>query len=339
MRAIVARPGGGFALRDVETPAVGSSEALLAVKAAGLCGTDLAKLAEPAGAAHRTLGHEIAGVIHAVGPDVTRFAVGDRVVAAHHVPCGGCWACRHGSESMCRQFKATNIEPGGFAELVRLSALHVQHVAFRLPPDLPFDVAAFTEPLACAVRAVERSAVQPGDRIGVFGGGGMGLLIAQVLVARGAVPLVIEVSESRLALARALRVKETVNPAREDLARVVDETTGGAGLDGMILTVASAPVLAEAQRLVRAGGRINVFAGPADGPLLSLDFADLYHRELAVFSTYSATPATLAGALDLLVTNQVQVVPLISHRLPLTAFEEGVRLQRSGQAMKVIFQP
>jgi L-iditol 2-dehydrogenase len=240
---------------------------------------------------------------------------------------------------MCRQFKATNIEPGGFAELVRLSALHVEHVTFRLPPDLPFEVAAFTEPLACAVRAVDRSAVQPGDRIGVFGGGGMGLLIAQVLVARGAVPVVVEVSESRLALARALQVKETVNPAREDLVRAVDETTGGAGLDGIVLTVATAAVLNQAQRLVRPGGRINVFAGPADGPLLCLDFSDLYHRELSVFSTYSATPATLAAALDLLVTNRVWVIPLISHRLPLAAFEEGVRLQRGGQATKVIFQP
>ncbi|MFB3816060.1 MAG: alcohol dehydrogenase catalytic domain-containing protein [Candidatus Methylomirabilales bacterium] len=338
MKAIVSRPRGGFALQEVQTPALGSGEALLAVKAAGLCGTDLAKLAEP-GAGQRPLGHEIAGVIHAVAPDVTRLAVGDRVVAAHHVPCGRCWACRHGSESMCRQFKATNIEPGGFAEFVRLSALHVQHVAFRLPAELAFDAAAFTEPLACAVRAVERSAVQPGDRIGVFGGGGMGLLIAQVLAARGAVPVVVEVSESRLALARALRVKETVNPAREDLARVVAETTGGAGLDGVVLTVATAAVLAQAQRLVRAGGRINVFAGPAEGPLLPLDFGDLYHRELSVCSTYSATPATLAAALDLLATNQVQVLPLISHRLPLTAFEEGVRLQRSGQAVKVIFQP
>jgi L-iditol 2-dehydrogenase len=339
VKAIVARPGGGFALQEVEAPALGSGEALLAVKAAGLCGTDLAKLAEPAGAGHRTLGHEIAGLIQAVAPDVTRFAVGDRVVAAHHVPCGRCWPCRHGSESMCRQFKATNIEPGGFAEIVRLSALHVQQVTFRLPDGLPFEVAAFTEPLACAVRAVERSAVQPGDRIGVFGGGGMGLLIAQVLLARGAAPLVIEVSESRCALARALRIKETVNPAREDLARIVADTTGGAGLDGVVLTVATAAVLAQAQRLVRAGGRINVFAGPAEGPLLSLDFGDLYHRELSVLSTYSATPATLAAALDLLAADQVRVAPLIGQRLPLTAFEEGVRLQRSGQAMKVIFQP
>jgi L-iditol 2-dehydrogenase len=281
----------------------------------------------------------VAGVIRAVGPAVTRLVPGDRVLAAHHVPCGQCWACRHGSESMCPQFKATNIEPGGFAELVRLSGLHVAQVTLRLPPDMPFEVAACAEPLACAVRAVDRSAVQPGDRVGVFGGGGMGLLIAQVLQARGAVPVVLEVSESRLALARALRITETVNPTRDEPARAVEALSGGAGLDAVVLTVLTPPVLAAAQRLVRAGGRINVFAGPADGPQLPVDFAALYHRELAVVATYSATPATLVEALALLATGRVRVVPLISHRLPLGAFEEGVRLQRSGEAIKVMFEP
>jgi len=240
---------------------------------------------------------------------------------------------------MCRQFKATNLDPGGFAEYVRLSALHVEQVALRLPDDLPFEVAAFTEPLACAVRAVERSQVQAGDHVGVFGGGGMGLLIAQVLLARGAVPVLVEVSDARLALARSLGVKEAVNPSGEDLGRAVDEASGGAGLDGVILTVLTTPVLAQAQRLVRAGGRLNVFAGPADGPQLPVDFADLYHRELSLFSSYSATPAALRAALDLLASGRVQAAPLISHRLPLEAFAEGVRLQRTGQAVKVIFQP
>jgi len=338
VKAVLAHPRHGFELREVASPAVGPGEALLEVKAAGLCGTDLAKLAESGGTG-RTLGHEIAGVIRAVGAGVTRLAPGDRVVAAHHVPCGACGPCRHGSESMCRQFKATNLDPGGFAEYVRLSALHVEQVALRLPDDLPFEVAAFTEPLACAVRAVERSQVQAGDHVGVFGGGGMGLLIAQVLLARGAVPVLVEVSDARLALARSLGVKEAVNPSGEDLGRAVDEASGGAGLDGVILTVLTTPVLAQAQRLVRAGGRLNVFAGPADGPQLPVDFADLYHRELSLFSSYSATPAALRAALDLLASGRVQAAPLISHRLPLEAFAEGVRLQRTGQAVKVIFQP
>jgi L-iditol 2-dehydrogenase len=212
-------------------------------------------------------------------------------------------------------------------------------VTLGLPADMPFEVAAFTEPLACAVRAVDRSQAEPGDRVAVFGGGGMGLLIAQALLARGARPLVLEVSEARLALARTLGLKETLNPLQDDVGRAAMELTGGAGLDGVILTVLTPPVLAQAQQLARPGGRITVFAGPAEAPQLAVDFSALYHRELTIAASYSATPAALREALDLLATGAVRVAPLITHRLPLDAFAEGVRLQRSGEAIKVIFQP
>lgn len=339
MKAILPQPSGGFGLSEVSTPTIGPGEILLEMRACGLCGTDLAKLAQPDHAQGLRLGHEVAGIVRAVGPGVSRFAPGDRVTAAHHVPCGTCWACRHGSESMCRQFKATHIDPCGFAELIRLPRLHVEQVTIPLPDEMSFEVASFAEPLACAVRAAERSAVLPGDRIAVVGAGGMGLLIAQTLMARGAEPIILDISETRLSLARDLRVKVTINPGREAVGRVVAALTGGIGLDGAILTVANEKILAEVQRSLRAGGRMNIFAGPSNGPHLPLDFDDLYHRELAVFSTYSSTPTALAEAFELLASNRVRVTPLISHRLPLQAFEEGVRLQREGAATKVIFHP
>ena len=339
MKAVLAWPSGGFGLCEVEPPTIGPGEILVEMRACGLCGTDLAKLATPQTSRSVSLGHELAGVVREVGAGVVRFAPGDRVMAAHHVPCGDCWACRHGNESMCPQFKGTNIDPCGFAEMIRIPRLQVERVTIPLPDAMPFDVASFTEPLACAVRAVKRSHILPGDRIVVVGGGGMGLLIAQTAVAYGALPIVLDVSEARIALAQALGMKATIHSAREDVKEAVAEMTGGLGLDGAILTVVSQAILAEVQQLLRSGGRINIFAGPSDGARLSLDFADLYHRELSVFSTYSSTPAALVEAFELLASNRIWVAPLISHRLPLTAFEEGVELQKSGRATKVIFHP
>ncbi|HSD51671.1 MAG TPA: alcohol dehydrogenase catalytic domain-containing protein [Candidatus Methylomirabilis sp.] len=339
MKAILARPAGGFGLCEVDSPTIGPGEILLEMRACGLCGTDLAKLAQARNSHTVTLGHELAGVVRVVGRGVTRFSPGDRIMAAHHVPCGDCWACRHGNESMCPQFKATNIDPCGFAEMVRIPRLHVDHVTHALPDEMSFEVASFTEPLACAVRAVQRSRPLRDDRIAVVGGGGMGLLIAQVLAAHGAVPVVLEISEARLALARALGVRLTINPAREDVPTAVAGMTSGVGLDGAILTVMTEAVLSQTQRLLRPGGRINIFAGPSGGPRYPVDLGDLYHRELSIFSTYSSTPGTLTEAFDLLATNRVRVQTLISHRLPLTAFDEGVELQRSGRATKVIFHP
>ena len=339
MKAILGRFSGGFGLSEVAPPVIGPGEILVEMRACGLCGTDLAKLARPEHSRGVSLGHELAGVVREVGPDVAGFSPGDRVMAAHHVPCGDCWACRHGNESMCPQFKSTNLEPCGFAELIRIPRLHVERVTIPLPGAMPFEVASFAEPLACAVRAVHRSQVLSGDRLAVVGGGGMGLLIAQTLAARGAVPILLDISEARIALARALQITTTVNPRRQDVTQVVAEMTDGVGLDGAILTIVNEGVLAYTPRMLRPGGRINVFAGPADGPQLPLDFADLYHRELSVFSTYSSTPAALSEAFELLASRRVSVLPLISHRLPLAAFHEGVELQRTGAATKVIFHP
>ena len=339
MKAILGLPSGGFGVAETPPPAIGPGDVLLEMKACGLCGTDLAKLSHPQESAGARLGHEFAGVVRAVGAEVVRFVPGDRVTAAHHVPCGTCWACRHGSESMCPQFKATNVDPCGFAELIRIPRLHVEQVAFRLPDTMTYEEACFTEPLACAVRAVERSRVLPGDRIAVVGAGGMGLLIAQALVARGADAIVLDIAEKRLALARELGIPMAVNSAADGVYKPLTDLTDGAGVDGIVLTVVNARILDGAQRAVRAGGRINIFAGATDGPRLAVDLVDLYHRELTVVSTYSSTPATLAEAFALLADRRVRVSPLISHRLPLDAFDEGVRLQREGVATKVIYHP
>lgn len=339
MKAILPLATGGFGLSEIPPPAAAAGDIVVEMKACGLCGTDLAKLAEPQRSAGARLGHEFAGVVRAVGPGVVRFAPGDRVTAAHHVPCGSCWACRHGNESMCRQFKETNIEPCGFAELIRIPQVHAEQVTFRLPDGMTYDEASFTEPLACAVRAVERSQVLAGDRIVVVGGGGMGLLIAQALLARGAEAVVLDIAEERLGLARALGIRETANPSRGGIGGALAGLGNGGSVDGAVLTVVTARILDDVQRAVRPGGRINVFASASDGPRLSLDFDDLYHRELTVFSTYSSTPVTLAEAFGLLASRRVRVQPLISHRLPLSAFAEGVRLQREGRATKVIYHP
>jgi threonine dehydrogenase-like Zn-dependent dehydrogenase len=151
--------------------------------------------------------------------------------------------------------------------------------------------------------------------------------------------LVLDITEARLDLARRLGLSAALNPARQDVGQAVAALTDGVGLDGVILTVLTQATLDQARRMLRPGGGINVFASPSNGRSLSLDFDELYHRELAVFSTYSSTPAALAEAFALLVGGRVAVEPLISHRLALAAFAQGVELQRRGASTKVIFHP
>lgn len=336
MKAVIWVTPGEVRLKEVPPPSIGPGELLLEMRACGLCGTDLAKIFSPR---EVKLGHELVGVVTAVGEGVTRFRIGDRLAVAHHIPCGSCRACLHGNHSMCPAFKATNIDPCGFAELIRIPAVHVEQVAFRLPDGMPDEAGTFVEPLGCAIRAAKRSQILPGDRIAIVGAGVMGLLIAQIVRLYGAEAYAVDLDEERLLLAEQMGIEATVNAAREDLGKRLLDLSGGEGIDGAILTAVTPSTLETVLRALRAGGRVNLFAGPSGDPWIPVDMGDLYHRELSLFATYSATPTELHEAFQLLLGGKVQVASLITHRLPLDQFEEGVRLKLRGEAVKVLFHP
>jgi L-iditol 2-dehydrogenase len=240
---------------------------------------------------------------------------------------------------MCPQFRATHIDPCGFAGRIRVPAPNVAQAAFRVPAHLPDEAAIFVEPLGCGLRAVRRSGVQPGDRIAVTGAGSMGLLIAQAVQAVGAGAVSLDVRPDRLDLARRLGIAATLDGGRPDLDGALREWTEGAGLDGAILTAVTPPLLAALVPALRDGGHLNLFAPPGGRDPVPLDLAALYYRELTLTSTYSSTPADLARAMDLLAAGRVRTDGLVTHRLPLERFTEGVDLQRAGHAIKVLFYP
>jgi L-iditol 2-dehydrogenase len=340
MKAVRLRAPGIVELAELPTPTIGAGELLLEMTACGLCGTDLAKIYGGKGANGPTaLGHELVGVVLAVGDGVVRFAPGDRLAVSHHVPCGRCRYCRGASETMCPQFKATNIDPGGFAEQIRIPALHVEQAAFPLPRSVPDEVGVFMEPLACALRAVKRSEVHPGDQIAVVGAGSMGLLVAQALALRGARAICVDLRRERLELAGTLGVADVVDAAEVDPRDGLLRLAGGDGLDGAILTAVNAPILDALFGALRPGGRINLFADVSGSARLPIDLSALWRQEQWLLASYSTTPVELREAIDLLGSGSVTVLPLVSHRLDLTRFEEGARLQRDGRAMKVLFSP
>ena len=283
------------------------------------------------------LGHEVVGDVVAVGAGVERFAPGDRLVVAHHVPCFACHYCRRGSVSMCRHFKRINLDPGGFAELVRVPAPNVEHAAFRLPPELSDEAASFTEPLACCLRAVKRTGLAPGDTALVVGLGSIGCLLVQLLTLAGASAVLgDDVRPERRALGRSVGTRVADDPA--DLDALVARVSDGRGVDCVVITAGGAAVLPAAAARVRDGGTLHYFAGGA-GESLPLGLATLYHRELTIGSTYSSSPAELAEAFELLACGRVRVDGLISHRLPLARLGEGIELMRRHEAVKVYVTP
>lgn len=336
MKAAVFHGGGRLAAGEWPRPTIGDGDLLLRLRGCGLCGSDIAKIVNGATRGPAVFGHEVVGDVVEAGAGVRGFAAGDRVVAAHHVPCGDCHYCRRGSESMCRAFKTSNLDPGGFAEYVRVPAVNVRHATFRVPEHLSDEEASFVEPLACCLRAVDRSRVEPGDTAVVIGLGSIGCLFVQLLARAGAAVVGLDPLAERGRLAQALGAAATATP--EAAAAAARAVSDGRGADHVIVTGGGTAVLPQAAALARDGGAVHYFAG-GDGDALPLPLETLYHRELTLLTTYSSSPATLARAFWLIAAGKVAVDRLITHRLPLDRLAEGVDLMRRRQALKVWVTP
>ncbi len=335
MKAVLYKNAQGATLRDIPAPKPGEGELLLAVEACGLCGTDIMKLATRRKTA--ILGHELAGRVAAAGPGVGAFREGDRVVVAHHVPCLDCHYCRRKSWSMCRQFKATNIDPGGFAELVRVPALHVKHTTFKIPDWLDARAASQTEPLACCLRAAKRLGVSKGDAVGIVGLGAVGQLLARLLHHRfGATVLGVDLDAERAGMLSTCGQGFT-DAAR--MGRAISAATSGRGLDALVFTAGTPALVAERLSWIRDGGALSIFASFHPDPVLPLNLNEVYERELSVVSSYSPGLDDLREALQLIADGVVPVAEIPMKPYGLEEFQQAVDDVRARRAMKAVILP
>lgn len=334
MKVVVFRGLERLVAEDWPRPAIGPGELLLRLRGCGLCGSDIAKLT-PATKVPSVFGHELVGDVIERGAGVEDFVVGDRVVAAHHVPCGDCHYCRRGSVSMCRRFKASHLDPGGFAEYVRVPAPNVRQATFRVPAHVSDEAASFVEPLGCCLRAVRRAGVRPGDTAAVIGLGSIGGLFVVLLKHAGAVVLGVDPLAERRDLARRLGAVAVEASLRPETVR---ELSQGRGADQVFVTGGGADAVGAAAAALRDGGAVHVFAGGV-APAIPVPLEALYHRELTISATYSSSPADLAEAHRLMTTGAIVVDGLISHRLPLERLADAVALMRERRALKVYLTP
>ncbi len=326
-------------LEDVAVPALGLGELLLRVAACGICGSDVmdwyVQKKAPA-----VLGHEPAGVVAAVGPGVTTFKPGDRIFAHHHVPCFVCHYCRRGFYSNCQTFKETHLDPGGFAEYVRVPALNVQRDVLKLPDHMSFDVATFIEPVGTAIRGVERARLRHGDSVAIIGCGLTGLLFIQLARLWGGMPITaLDLLDWRLDHARRLGADRVVNPTREEPVGAVRGMTEGRGADVVFVCAATVPAMELGLRLLARGGTILLFAPPPPDVRLAISPHDFLFGELTLTSTYSTAPGETRLALDLLASGRVRVEELITHRLGLDDVKRGLDLTRDArESLKVLIE-
>lgn len=299
MKVLQIDPDSQIHFKDLPKPQIGDDEALIRTLGCGVCGTDLLKINLKLLKKPTILGHEIVGEVCEIGSRVKNFKIGDRVVVAHHVPCLNCHFCRHESYSMCETFKKTNLDPGGFAEYVRLSKAHLEHTTFTVPETLPWREAIFTEPLACCVRNLHRLPMKKGDCVIVIGLGSIGLMMGTLLKRLECKTIGVEIDPERCKIAKEFGFENTFSKYDEGLLKKIKDASENRMADGVILTAGPAKLLQESLSWIRNGGFINLFSH-LSGEKSEIDTAELYHRELQIVTSYSSCPKSLKEAFQIL---------------------------------------
>jgi L-iditol 2-dehydrogenase len=311
----------------VLVPDIGPEDVLVRVRAALTCGTDLkvfrrgyhAKMIVPPA----LFGHELAGDIVAVGENVEGFRTGQRVVAANSAPCGKCFFCRRGEESLCEDLLFNN---GAYAEYIRIPGRIVQHNLYHIPDTLAYKDAALIEPLACVVKGLDDTGLKSGDNVVVVGQGPIGMMFTRLARVYGARVIAVARRVERLEMAARMGANECVlNGSGHDAVARIKDLTGGYGADVVIEAVGKPETWELAVRLLRRGGTVNFFGGcPAD-TRVSLDTGLLHYSELKCIASFHHTPAIIRKALGIVSRGEISAREFVKQEEPLTSLNSVLR--------------
>lgn len=328
-------------VEEMPIPPIGPGELLVRVKASGICGSDVMEWYR-VDKVPLVLGHEIAGEVVVVGKDVTHYKEGDRVSAAHHVPCNTCHYCLGGHHTACDTLRRTNFDPGGFAEYIRVPAINVDKGGvFLIPDEVSFEEASFTEPVACIVRAQRLAHIQPGHTVLIVGSGLAGLLHIQMAHLLGATRVVAtDIVDYRLKAAQQFGADIAI-PATEDVPARLRQVNDGRLADIVIICTGATSAITQALHSVERGGTVLFFAPTMSGITIPLSLNDLFWRnEITLTTSYAGSPSDYTVALELIRARRMRVKEMITHRLSLAETGLGFQLVSAGQeSLKVIIEP
>ncbi|MBB5329256.1 zinc-dependent dehydrogenase [Tunturiibacter gelidoferens] len=348
MRAAVYRGINDVQVETIAVPEIGGGEVLVKIHTCGICGTDLKKIHTGSHDAPRVFGHEMAGTIVRVGAGVEGFAVGDRVMAYHHIPCGECYYCRKKTFAQCEVYKKVGCTAGfapaggGFAEYIRVMDWIVQRGLVKIPDDVPFEQAAFLEPVNTCYKAIQLLDLQADETVLVVGQGPIGILLAALARRTGATVLTSDLYAERHAVAAKFGLDRSID-ARGDVVAATKAATEGRGSDVALLAVGSDALIKVAMDAIRPGGRVMLFASTQHGAA-PFDPAAVCMDEKTLMGSYSASVAIQDDVTRMVFDgyrNGFDLTKLISHRFSLEDAVAAIDLASHPQAdsMKIVIQP
>lgn len=309
-------------IERVDIPSIGDDEVLVKVGVALTCGTDLkvwkqgshARMIKPPA----LFGHELAGTVEIKGEGVNGgVKQGMRVVPSNSAPCNVCTFCRKGQPNLCEDLLFNN---GAYAEYIRIPGRIVRQNMLEIPADIPFVDAAMVEPLACVLRGIHETGIEPGDTAVIIGCGPIGLKFVRVLSGRGVRVIAIGKRQTQIRAAERLGAVAAIDASKIEnpVALVRQLTEDGRGADAVVEAVGSSTTWQWALQMVRKGGRVNLFGGCPRGTQVNVDPGALHYSEITIKSTFHHTPRFIRDALDAIARRQIRAADFVTGEAPLT---------------------
>lgn len=339
MKAAVLTDQRSVDIEEREKPDPDGNDVIVRVNACGVCMTDYHMY-------HGTFpvdfplvpGHESAGEVVAVGNEVDDVEIGDRVAINPSIPCNQCRACVSGKENLCENFTsiggaADTIIDGAFAEYVRAPAGYVETIG-----ELPYRTAAFAEPLACCIHAVDQVSLESGETVVIIGAGPIGLLLAQTFRASGAGTVVVsEPVDERRELALETGADAVVDPTERELESALDELVEH--VDIAVEAVGLPETIETAHSLPSAGGTTLVFGVPPQGETVEIDPFEVYYHETELVGTFSLTPNDFTRAVTFLRNGRIDVDSLITDEYGLDGLSDAFDQMGDTAGLKKMIYP
>jgi L-iditol 2-dehydrogenase len=365
MQAAVYLGNSQVAVQTVPTPEIGPGEVLIRVESCGICHTDLKKVEYNLLPPPRIYGHETAGVIAATGAGVTKYAVGDRVIVFHHIPCGNCFYCQRQLFAQCPVYKKVGVtagfEPagGGFAQYVRVMDWIVERGIEKIPAGVSFDQACWVEPVNTCVKGVELLGLNPNDTVAILGQGPIGLIFTMLVNRKGAQrarmlaatqkrnscealggeldtePVLRDSSSANILASDTLPYRRELSrrfgaasfdPRDAEFERAVKQATEGRGADAVIVATNAQGLVDQALKISRPGAKVLLFAQTSVTERIEISGADVCVGERILLGSYSADVNLQAESARLVFSGELPLEQLISHCVPLSDMTAGIAI-------------
>ncbi len=335
MKAAVLYSFNDIRIEERPVPEVGPGEALVKMKACGICSGDVMPWYIEK-KAPLVLGHEPSGEIVETGDGVTGFRAGERVFVHHHAPCGECRECRRGDFVLCETWKRSRIVPGGLAEFVKIPAVNLSRDTLKLPPDMDFLAGTLVEPLACVVKGMRRLGLKKGESILVIGLGVMGALFVALARHMGAGRITgADMVPYRLEKALEIGADEVIDVSKEPLTGKFEAAPAAA--DRVVVGPGNASAMAQGIACAAPGGTVLFFTPPPPGETLRIEPNALYFKEINIIQSYSCGPDDTREALRLLSIGAIPIEKIITHKFPLENAGDAFRLTaKARESLKAV---